>query len=468
MAITLPESAAELKSFLRHLDEALLKKALEWARRSYKVIVEQLDELIAGQRGKELSIEHLRGVWYQTCLGAVKVKRRQYREGEGKYRYLLDELMGMSRYWHVTAGVQRLASELATAMPYRRSAEVLRKVSAIDLPHQTIWRLIAKVADPYLEKVERDLAWFEETGEIPEGGGRKVARLLVEADGVMLSLQREKQRKAEVKLGIAYEGWSKVGKDRYRTVNKTAFASVAEGEVFWAGMSLKLQRRYDLSRIGETIVGGDGAGWIKDGASYMNGRFQLDRYHLNRELSAALGNDKETKGKVWQACQCGDVDTGLQIMADTMRQARGEQAQRMAKTHHYLKENSSGLEDYRLRVGDEGKGLRHTGAIEGNVDKLVVRRMKNQGMSWTLKGIRRLLCVRFMVLEGKLPDWLRGRDERKTHVTIAKKKIRRIVHRALIQDPSAWLQVELPALRGPHASRPWVTVLRSLAEAPTI
>ena len=46
---------------------------------------------------------------------------------------------------------------------------------------------------------------------------------MVEADGVMLSLQREKERKAEVKLGIAYEGWEKIGKDRYKTGNKTVF-----------------------------------------------------------------------------------------------------------------------------------------------------------------------------------------------------------------------------------------------------
>ena len=45
-----------------------------------------------------------------------------------------------------------------------------------------------------------------ETGEIPEGENRNVSRLLLEAGGVMLSLQREKHRKTEVKLGIAYEG----------------------------------------------------------------------------------------------------------------------------------------------------------------------------------------------------------------------------------------------------------------------
>jgi hypothetical protein len=41
------------------------------------------------------------------------------------------------------------------------------------------------------------------------------------------------------------------------------------------------------------------------------------------------------------------------------------------------------------------------------VDKLVVRRMKNQGMSWSLQGIRRPLSVRFLVPEGKLTGWLK-------------------------------------------------------------
>ncbi len=392
------------------------------------------------------------------------MQRRQYRDGGGRCRYLLDELMGMDRYWHTTASVQETVLELATAMPYRRSAEVLRKASGIDLPHQTVWRLVARAADPYLEEADRKVKWFLETGEIPEGEGKQVARLLVEADGVMLSLQREKERKAEVKVGIAYEGWARVGKDRYRTVNKTAFAAVAGGEAFWAGMSLKLQEKYDLSRVGDTIVGGDGARWVKEGASYVNGRFQLDRYHLNRELCAALGPDKETRGKVWQACERGNVEAALLILTDAMRKAKGEQAQRIAKVYHYLEENSSGLEDYRLRLGEAGMELRRTGAMEGNVDKLVVRRMKNQGMSWTLTGIRRLLCVRFLVLEGKLTSWLQNGNRQEVRVTIPRKQIHRVVHRVLIQDSSDWLKVELPALHGPHASRPWARVLKALSE----
>ena len=465
--VSLPENGTELKTILSQLDNALLVKALEGARKVYKVILEQTDETLAKHHGPGLQIEHLRDVWYQTCLGPVKVRRRQYWDGES-HRYLLDEVMGMNKRSHVTNGVQVLALDLASTMPYRRSADVLRKTSAIDMTHQTIWRLVAKTADPYLKKTEQELKWFQETGEIPASDGKQIARLMVEADGVMLSLQREKERKTEVKVGIAYEGWERVGKDRFRTINKTIFATVTGGDTFWAGMSLKLQKRYDLSRIGETVVGGDGATWVKEGASYVNGQFQLDRYHLNKELTTALGQDKETKGKVWQACQCGDVETGLRIMAEAMKQAKGEQAQRIAKAYHYLHANSNGVADYRMKLGEEGKGLRRTGAMEGNVDKLVVRRMKNQGMSWSLQGIRRLLCVRFLVLEGKLSGWLSEEKSALPLIGLSAKKIRKIVTNLSEQEPDAWLQAGLPALYGPHASHPWVRALRTITETPTL
>lgn len=464
--VSLPETSMELKENLGQLDKVLLGKALGWVRKLYKAILEHIDETLAESRTSGLQIEHRRAVWYQTCIGAVQVRRRQYWDGHN-HRYLLDELMGMDKRNHITSGVQELALDLASSMSYRRSAEVLRKTSAIDLTHQTVWRLVAKAVDPYLKKTEQELKWFQETGEIPAGEGKKVARLMVEADGVMLSLQREKERKAEVKVGIAYEGWEMVSRDRYRTVNKTVFAGVTGGDTFWAGMSLKLQKRYDLSSVGETIVGGDGAGWIKEGARYINGRFQLDRYHLNRELTTALGRDKETKEKVWRACEQGDVKNAIQIMADAAGQARGEQAKRINQAYHYLYDNRSGLADYRLKLGENGTGLRRTGAMEGNIDKLVVRRMKNQGMSWSIKGIRRLLCVRFLVIEGKLTDWLKETPQM-PQINIPKKKIHRLVTRLSSQEPDAWLQTGLPALVGPHASYPWVKVLRTIAEAQSL
>lgn len=463
MAISVPQNTATLNTFLQQLDKILSEKAIEWARKVYKAFLEELDKLLMQYRDRRFSVEHLREVWHQTCLGPVKVKRRQYRDGYGKCRYLLDELMGMGKYQHVTNSVQEQALELASIMPYRRSSEVLRKLSAINLPHQTIWRLVARIADPLLEQAERELAWFLETGEIPGGKTKQAARLMMEADGVMISLQREREKKAEVKLGIAYEGWARVGKNRYRTVNKTAFADITGGDAFWGGMTMKLLKTYDLFHVKDTIVGGDGARWVKEGARYVNGRFQIDRYHVNRALCSALGKDRETKARVWEAIDSGSVETGLRILAEASDEVRGKQAETIAAVYRYIMDNSDGLRDYRTDLGEEGKTLRRTGAIEGNVDKLVVRRMKNQGMSWTIRGIRRLLCVRFLVLEGNLADHLKtGLAEKIT--PIPKRKVHHLVNRILTQDPSDWLRADLPALYGPHSSRPWVKSLKYLSE----
>jgi len=198
----------------------------------------------------------------------------------------------------------------------------------------------------------------------------------------------------------------------------------------------------------------------------VNGRFQLDRYHLNKELCTAFGRDNQIKGQIWTACERGEVEDALGIMLEALKKAKGEEAIRIARAYHYLHANRSGVGDYRLNLDEIGKTLRHTGAIEGNIDKLIVRRMKNQGMSWTLKGISRLLCVRFLLLEKKLTGWIENGQQPATisKLVLPKKKIRRLVTRLSIQEPDTWIKAGVPALFGPHASRPWVKMLKSLTE----
>ena len=98
--VSLSETGTELKEILGELDNDLLSAALEWARKVYKTILEQVDEVLAKRRAPGMQIEHLRTVWYQTHLGPVKVRRRQYWDGDS-HRYLLDEAMGMSKRSHI-------------------------------------------------------------------------------------------------------------------------------------------------------------------------------------------------------------------------------------------------------------------------------------------------------------------------------------------------------------------------------
>lgn len=463
MELSLIDNGKELKEELLHLEKVLLEKAIELARRTYKEILEEIDALIKRLRAKTMSIEHKRSTWYRTRLGTIKITRRQYRDAKGCYHYLLDELLGMEKYRHTTIAVQDIALELANSMTFRGSSEVLKKTTAVDLSHQTIHRLLSRVADACLEQEAKATKWFLETGELPSSEGKKVVRLMVEADGVMISLQREQAKKAEVKVGIAYEGWQKVGKDRYRTVHKTSFADIANSDTYWSAVALKLHQKYDLCSIKDIIVGGDGAGWIKEGADYFGGRFQLCRYHLNRELCYALGHNRERIRAIQQFCDKGKIDSALVQLEEAVNRATGDKAKGIKSVSRYVQSNASGLEDYRQKMGD-AKDLRRTGAIEGNVDKLVVRRMKNQGMSWTLQGIRHMLWLRVNTREDTLTKQLYGKSKKSDIPKIPLKRINRVVDKAIKHKYCECFNAGLPALYGPHASRPWVKLLKSLTE----
>jgi hypothetical protein len=451
---------------LQDLDKLFLTKLLEWGKERFVAMLEELDATLRRVREKTLRVVRQRPVWYRTCLGTVRVLRTCYRGRDGKYRYLLDEALGMGSRRHITPQLSGMALKLAVETTFRRAARFLQELTAASLSHQTIHNQVARVADPYLRQQDQEAGDFLQAGVLPDSEGGKVSRLMVEADGVVLSLQREHARKSEVKLGIAYEGWAKVGRDRYRTVNKTFFADTGDGHRQWAGMMVKLQKRYDMAGVTEVIAGGDGAPWIRDGADDLGARFQLCRYHLNRALCHALGRRRDIIRAVRAACQQGRADLADAILAQAGAGSTGEETGRIESVRAYIAENASGLGDYRLSLGGEGKGLRRPGAIEGNIDKLLVRRMKNQGMSWRVIGIRRLICVRFLYLEGRLDQWLHRATVLAVPATSRRKFERKVKRWLKYPAYTAWQDGGLPALSGPHASRPWAMRLRELARIP--
>jgi len=81
---------------------------------------------------------------------------------------------------------------------------VLSRTTPIDLSYRTIHRLVQQALAHSQDAADHETTCFEETGELKHSEGREVDRVIIEADGVVLPLQRETSRKAEVKLGIAY------------------------------------------------------------------------------------------------------------------------------------------------------------------------------------------------------------------------------------------------------------------------
>ena len=453
METSLDKDALDFNSSLENLEHIIYHKAMEWAREMYRKVLEYLDDEIRKRRVKSLEIIRTDQTWHTTILGSVRVKRRYYRARDGSYHYLLDELMGITKHRHISRHVQRLSLEMAVQMPYRRVSAIMSRTTPVSLSHQTICRIVERVAGRCLDSHDQAITHLASTGEIPWGKDMHVSRLIIEADGVMIPLQGESRRRIEAKLGISYEGHRQVGRDRYRTVGKQVFADITGSNSFWSAMTLKLGRYYDLSGC-DTVLGGDGASWIRQGSEYFNSSYNLCRFHLNRNLTRTLGYEGRVLKEVLRK---GDVSLAIRLLEETRLSVSGDRRKDITRLAGYIKANASGI----APDTDGHGGLRGTGAIEGNIDKIIVKRMKNQGMSWSINGARRMLFLRAAWYEDRLDGCLADKPSPRL-CRLPEKTVRKVIDKKINQDYGKYFAAGIPALAGPHASRPWVKVLKSM------
>jgi len=144
--------------------------------------------------------------------------------------------MVLDKSCQVNPKVRELATFLSSHFPFQRTEEILRYILPTGISQTSIHCLVARVTDPYLEveekEEEKELEEVFEDGVIPESERRVVPYLFLEADDTSVTLQREEARRAEVKVGVAYEGWQGVSKDHHRVTRKTVCSGIMNGDRF--------------------------------------------------------------------------------------------------------------------------------------------------------------------------------------------------------------------------------------------
>jgi len=99
------------------------------------------------------------------------------------------------------------------------------------------------------------------------------------------------------------------------------------------------------------------------------------------------------------------------------------------------------------------EGARGLGAIEGNEANLFADRMKDRGMSWTAQHMGKAIQLAF---NGELAKWC-GRKPLDSGVR------KSTLSFDLFDELDGYgKRTALPALEGPHASRPWARVLKDM------
>jgi len=283
--------AVKLKGDVGMWEEEIFKWSCMLAQELAKTLLENIDKQLMKERDQSLKVECLKEHRVSTIFGDVRIRRRLYRDSNSENRFLLDEKMGLDKGCHVSSKVKEMATFISSHFPFHRSEEILRAILPSGISHTSIHRLVGKLTDPYLEAEEMEIEEVYDGGVIPESEGKTVPHLFVEADSTSIALQREEARRAEVNVGIAYEGWGEVSKGRYKLKEKTVYTGIMVGDRFWEGFSLVLSKKYDLSQIDKVVVGGDGASWVKEGAELLGGIYELDKFHLKRALHRGLADD---------------------------------------------------------------------------------------------------------------------------------------------------------------------------------
>lgn len=389
----------------KDLERNIYKVVCETACEILKDTLNQLDKMIMATRDvDEYRHKGLKKTHIHTIMGVIEYERRIYEcydeDGKKQYKYLLDEYLNNETIGHVSTNLAEKIVERVLEEPYRKTKQAIKSMTNADLSHTTVWNVVQKTGAKLVKK-EQNLIKKYEQGDL--NGEREVDVLFQEADGVWLSMQGDdrskKSGKKEMKIAINYEGWKgrKGQKEGYEVYNKTVCAGFHKSNKFKKLWDAKVSQQYNTDEIKMRIVNGDGDPWIKPDLGIEGVHFQLDPFHIAREVLRKVPEKDQAK-KLNKLLRKGNIKETFQYLTELLIEYNHDEDKfkKLEKLYNYLSNNQEGLIPYRLRklnlpsLPDELK-YRGMGTMEHNVCDIVTLRMKNRKMSWSKQGANHLV-----------------------------------------------------------------------------
>lgn len=409
---------AEGEMDLKRLEEIFSEKSRELAGQLMVQAFEKLDAQLAENRDKQrYELKDIRTRRITTLVGEVDLRRRYYHDQQEHCSVaLLDQKLNLDKDVRLSPHLQDVAAQLATEMSYGKATAILQGLFKQNLSRQSVWQAVQRMGSALesQDQVARNDVF--EKGKSIRHPNRKPACLFGEADGCFISLQRERSRKLELKVGAWYEGWQKksVKRPEYELIGKHYVATPANAQVFWEQMTVAAERRYGLSNILEIYAGGDGAAWIKAGAAWIGAsRIKLDTFHVHRLLGRAFGFSKEISQAVGQLLNGKHEEAQKALAKLAVEEEDPKRREKQADAMAWVMENQKHLKRIDFQGASHANVIkRQMGTMERQVDLVVAERFKKRGMSWSPQGAGNLLTLRVRKLNGEWPsDWSRPEAE---------------------------------------------------------
>ena len=378
-----------------------------------KEFLERYDRMLMEDRDKsKYRHKGSRQTTIKTVYGEVTYSRAVYgvteEDGYRHYVYLLDETLELDNIGLISTNMAELLVKGITELSYRECASKISEMTGQTISAMGVWNVIQALGEKVCEE-ETVLVEEHKKGQIR--GEKEVPVLFEEADGVYIKLQGKdrkeaKRDKAEIKIGIAYDGWKKTGKDRYELSNKVVVAGFARAKEFQEYREAAIAEKFNLDEVSQRILNADGASWIKQ-VKDKSTCFQLDPFHRNKAVKEKIHNRKAVRD-IMELLETERIEELFEYL-EVYKNSLGDDAEidDAEELIRYYENNREGLRPYQSQELDlpehpEGLEYRNMGTMENHVWSVIAGRMKHNHTSWSRSGGNHLAKILAKKCSGKL------------------------------------------------------------------
>ena len=378
-----------------------------------KEFLERYDRMLMEDRDKsKYRHKGSRQTTIKTVYGEVTYSRAVYgvteEDGYRHYVYLLDETLELDNIGLISTNMAELLVKGITELSYRECASKISEMTGQTISAMGVWNVLQALGEKVCEE-ETVLVEEHKKGQIR--GEKEVPVLFEEADGVYIKLQGKdrkeaKRDKAEIKIGIAYDGWKKTGKDRYELSNKVVVAGFARAKEFQEYREAAIAEKFNLDEVSQRILNADGASWIKQ-VKDKSTCFQLDPFHRNKAVKEKIHNRKAVRD-IMELLETERIEELFEYL-EVYKNSLGDDAEidDAEELIRYYENNREGLRPYQSQELDlpehpEGLEYRNMGTMENHVWSVIARRMKHNHTSWSRSGGNHLAKILAKKCSGKL------------------------------------------------------------------
>lgn len=411
-----------------NLEKKIFEIGCEYARKTMKELLTKIDDEIAKCRDKTIyRHKGKRKTTIKTLMGEVEFERAVYKtkgkNGETQHIYLLDKIINLETFGKVSSNLAIKIAENASISSYRNTAKNITDLTGQSISHGGAWNIIQTLGET-IKKEEDEYKKALESGKII--GKKETKVLFEEADGVYINIQGKdrpkKAKKLEMKLAVAYDGWTENSNGRYELRNKVTVAGFDKAKDFQKRKEGIIASKYNIDEIEIRILNGDGAPWIKNGVTDDITHYQLDQFHLQREITRKV-RDKEQRKKIQKLLSEKKTEKLIEYIKEIYIDAEDEKEKiKLKELYNYLCGNKEGLIPYTKRGltipnPPEGVTYRLLGTMEHHICDIITQRMKHRKASWSIKGGENLAKV----LTAKVNQTLYGTITRISNIILPDK-----------------------------------------------